>query len=465
VNAHDELSFSSGVPPGAQMPVEYAAEGQKDYEAGSRSWKSSGSRMTLAYAGVFAFIVVYFVAPALWVPGLRGIPFAKITGAIALVAFVLGYLSSETRQLPRETKVLLLLFLQLCLSLPFAYWRTGSIKMVLPFDGFFGITVMTIAVTFAVTSLRRLLRLVFIQTAALTIFAVIAIAGNAYQVNPAGDRRLVGVANGLFINSNDFALGMVMVLPFCFLFLYNTRSIIKKLIWAAAIGVLAFGIMSTYSRGGFLALVAVLSVCLWDFALKRRRFALPLLLVVAFAVLVVASPDYQERLLSIVTPKLDTTGSRDQRTFLLKRSVAVTLQHPIFGVGPGNFEVLSGIWHVAHNNYTQLSAEAGIPALIFFLLLLGYTFSTLRRVERSCSLKYQMTAVGLRASLIAFVANGLFISNIYSFGPFFLFAYAAALGRMADSEEAKTDMGFNIGTSGAETLHPLDDNLQQCLKS
>ena len=74
------------------------------------------------------------------------------------------------------------------------------------------------------------------------------------------------------------------------------------------------------------------------------------------------------RLKGTFNPKEDTAAayaSTQDRQQLLWRSIEVTKEHPLFGVGPGNFAQLSGNWHVAHNSFTQMSSEGGIPALIF----------------------------------------------------------------------------------------------------
>ncbi len=80
------------------------------------------------------------------------------------------------------------------------------------------------------------------------------------------------------------------------------------------------------------------------------------------------------------------------RSYLLKQSVVYTWQHPIFGVGLGqfsNFEGKSslaegkiGIWHETHNAFTQVSSECGIPASIFFVLGICSALFSVNRIYR-----------------------------------------------------------------------------------
>ena len=75
-------------------------------------------------------------------------------------------------------------------------------------------------------------------------------------------------------------------------------------------------------------------------------------------------------------------GSLQARSELLKESISLMLHHPIFGVGPGNFPAVTATWRVAHNTYTELGAEAGVPGLLLFLALLGASMRRIRSVRK-----------------------------------------------------------------------------------
>jgi O-antigen ligase len=71
-------------------------------------------------------------------------------------------------------------------------------------------------------------------------------------------------------------------------------------------------------------------------------------------------------------------SSTQSRKELLRHSLIFTMHHPLFGVGPGMFEVADdayakaqgskkGSWLGTHNSYTQVSSEIGIPAFLFFV--------------------------------------------------------------------------------------------------
>src|SRR6185437_3589419 len=102
--------------------------------------------------------------------------------------------------------------------------------------------------------------------------------------------------------------------------------------------------------------------------------------------LALTTPKYILRLKTLVGGDITGTGdhgSMDARRDLLMESIRVTLQHPIFGVGPGNFQAYTKSWHVTHNTYTELSSETGIPGLALFLTILYFTFRNLKAVGKT----------------------------------------------------------------------------------
>ena len=58
------------------------------------------------------------------------------------------------------------------------------------------------------------------------------------------------------------------------------------------------------------------------------------------------------------------------RIIMGKAAVELTSTHPMFGVGLGHFsELSSGTQNNAHNNFLQISAELGIPAVLLFVFI------------------------------------------------------------------------------------------------
>jgi O-antigen ligase len=126
-------------------------------------------------------------------------------------------------------------------------------------------------------------------------------------------------------------------------------------------------------------------------------------------------------------------SSSQQRQELFWRSLEITAKHPLFGIGPGNFPIISGSWHVTHNSYTQMSSEGGIPALIFYVAILWCGFKNLQRTRKFSvgNSQTKLLAGALRASLAGFAVGSIFGSYAYEFFPYFLVGYTTVLLRIA----------------------------------
>ena len=414
--------------------------------------------MSLAYVGLSLFILIYCARPSDWLPGAAGIPFGKITGVLALAGFGVSIMlgGRGVLRLPREAFLLILLYGQLCLAVPFSIWPGGSFEIV---KEYWKIVLITIVIIATVTSLARLRRLLFLQTASLAVMAVVIIwqYRGAARVHRAG-----GVVGGVFENPNELAVNLALIFPFCLAFLLGTRNPWSKAAWALVMALLGYMVMITYSRSGFLVLLTAVGVCVWEFGLKGRRPYLVVLVAIAgLAILLLSSPaQYAARIASIFYPEIEAAqdlGSSAVRRELLSRGLANTANNPFFGIGPGNFVVVSGLWRSTHNTYLQLSSEAGIPALILFLLILWSSFSNIRRTLQLTrgQVKHQLLGGALRAALISFMVGAFFTDFAYHFVPYFLVGYCSAhyqiartsATRMAQSSQttrAKADVGRKL---------------------
>ena len=392
-------------------------------------------------------MVVNFARPEDWIPGLAAVHVAKIAAILTLAALVFS--SGSIRwYLPWEVIFLLLLGVQLWLTVPFSpVWRGGAFYKTLDFSKVLLLVVVMIQV---VQSMKRLRWILFVQAASVAAIAITTIV-NAHMRRG----RLEGVLSGSYGNSNDLALMIDISLPLCLALALTTRSYWKKLAWAFAMLAMIYTVFLSASRAGALALVIVALICLWQFGVKGRRFYLVLLVPIAMIVLWLhGGHSLRERIgqtsLDPTTnsQKTEASESAQARKELLLKSLEVTAEHPLFGVGPGNFVVISGMWHATHNSYTQISAEGGIPAFLLYVLILWRAIANLRAIR-----KYPKTEKGIRvfsmaleASLAAYLVGSFFASVAYLLFPYCLVAYSSVLrlivqrDRIVSSRASESDM-------------------------
>jgi len=390
----------------------------------------------LAYGALVALSFIYFCRPEDYIPGLGYIPIAKIAGGISLLALIFGVSGQWRENKPRELRLLYMLYFWWVVGLPFSSWRGNSIKLV--FTDCLKCVIVVILVSLVVNSLKELRRLLWLQATAVTMNALGALLIHKVDM----DGRLEGLGNGALFNPNDLAINIALNWPICIAFFFMPRGL-KKGLWAFAVVIMLIGVELTYSRSGFLAVALAAVLVVWQFAIRERKFQLVLVAGFLGMIVMVAMPShFVARIGSIVTGnQVDSMdrGSMQERKNLLIASVNEALHNPVFGVGAGNFQATAGSWHVAHNTYTEIAAEAGFPAAVLFLMILYRTVVNLRLVRKSrvyaTDADVRMLAGGLWVSVAAYLVSAFFASTEYSLYPYFLVAYTTALYQITSAPE------------------------------
>jgi O-antigen ligase len=126
---------------------------------------------------------------------------------------------------------------------------------------------------------------------------------------------------------------------------------------------------------------------------------------------------------------MTAVSSTVARTQVLWESIVITLEHPVFGVGPAQFVVAAEdrarehgsttSWSVTHNTYTELSSETGIPGLLFYMAALLWSFRCLASCRAERAHRWSETAdlarmaLCLRVALLAYAVCGIFMNLGY----------------------------------------------------
>jgi O-antigen ligase len=213
----------------------------------------------------------------------------------------------------------------------------------------------------------------------------------------------------------------------------------------------AFTVVSTFSRGGFLAMaVAILVYVLLQ---KRRVAALAGLAVVGMlAYAFVPLPEgYADRLNTIQT--YDEAGQEDEsalgRLHFWKVAVIMAQNRP-FGVGLRNYEAAYDTYDFSngafargrsvHNSHFQVLAELGFPGAAIWILLFLCAFGLTLRV-RARSKRPELTpeeqyffftaSNALTVSMVGFLVGGSFVASALNDVTWLTFALVAAIDRLS----------------------------------
>jgi O-antigen ligase len=396
----------------------------------------------ISYVGMFLFTAVLYFRPYELLPSLKDFSsIAFILAIFTLLAFFPSQLALEGNLTarPREVNLVLLLCLTGLLSIPLALdrreaWATFS-------DTFIRAILMFIVMINVVRTRWRLRGMIFLALAVSCVLSLAAL--NNYRtgnLTVEGYRVAVQIG-GMFGNPNDMALHLATVLPLVAALFFIKRGPLGKLLYAACAVLMMAGIAVTFSRSGFLGLMSGVVVIAWKIG-RRNRLAVGLGIVLFVAAFIAFTPGgYANRVASIVSHSRDTVGSADARQALLKRSLLVAARHPLLGIGMGNFHRVSFREQVSHNAYTEVAAEMGATALVLYVLFIITPLRKLKLIEeqtyearRKREVRfYYYFAVGMQASLVAYMVSSFFASVAYQWYIYYLVGYAVCLRRMYDA--------------------------------
>lgn len=393
----------------------------------------------LSFAGLFLFTFLLFFRPYEFSPSLGWLSKGALVTAIAtLLFFIPTQLGLENRITvrTREVNLVLLLSLLCLISVPLALDKVRAWHSFVEYLKVIIMFVVAVNVLRTEKQLKALLFLVLVATCILSFSAI-----NDYRTGNLALRgvRIEGAIGGLFENPNDLALHFVTFFPIIIVLALASRNVFAKLIYfLAAAGALG-GTIVTFSRGGFLGLIAVVGVLVWK--LRKRN---PLLVgvisisLVLFLLMLVPST-YRQR--------ISTTedGSAEARIGELKRSVFLALRHPAFGVGIGNFVLYSNREQATHNSYTQVACEIGLAAAVVYVLFLMAALKRVgkmpepRDVDKTRRL-LPFLAIGVQASLVGYMVTSFFASVAFLWYVYYLAAYGICISRLYESSMAESQI-------------------------
>ncbi len=254
-----------------------------------------------------------------------------------------------------------------------------------------------------------------------------------------GGVEFTGGYGGSLSDNNLFALGMVIGLPLCWFARQVTEDYRLKLVFLGCAALMLPTIVMTHSRGGAVALAAVLLFIAWYSKRRVLTFALLGLLLIPSVYLVRTS--FAERIATL--SNVDEDASAQNRLVHWGGAFRLALDHPVTGVGFGGaaYVRLVGDYigidnkHYAHNNYLQMLTDSGFPALGMLCLLLFGQIYQLRslgmRFKKAGDVPMSAMALGMCGALIGFAVGSVFLSRTYYETVYYMFAFTAAFTLVA----------------------------------
>jgi O-antigen ligase len=238
-------------------------------------------------------------------------------------------------------------------------------------------------------AMARAIALTLAVLAALTMFQEFAL-GNGTSLAGLSNVPLVADVGGATArhagpqgDANFWGRVLVLGLPFALSLAQMARRTGAKLGWLAAAAAICGGIVLTGSRGALLA--AFLVGLVWAL-LAGGRWAKAVLFAPVVGALALFVPGVGSRLATLsllgTSDSLEVVDpSLEGRLAAQRVALEVLVDHPVLGVGPGNFLAvtqdylsrlgLDTLPLAPHNQYLEAAAEGGLLGLTAWLLVLG----------------------------------------------------------------------------------------------
>jgi O-antigen ligase len=262
----------------------------------------------------------------------------------------------------------------------------------------------------------------------------------------------ISSVSGTFVNRNNFAGYLLMVIPLSMGFLFSREAVSmnpfggwrhrlssldgKTLLIGFGVVVMILGLLFSASRMGILSLLLSFSLIslLFRSPQKKRRFSRLSILILGLAVLWAAWIGLD----AVISRFFITPEDYMMRWNIWVNTFQILKDFPLFGSGLGTFIQLfpmyrsfhiSGMVSHAENDFLQLASEVGLPGagllLAAFLFLFSKGVSRVRSMPDGAPGRY--IGIGGLVGILALMFHSIVERNIQVPANAFLFAFILAM--------------------------------------
>ena len=290
----------------------------------------------------------------------------------------------------------------------------------------------------------------YLGGAALTAIVGLAGGSSSEQFSPYAD---VGRLSGGISDPNELAAILTPAIAIAAFLIPTTREPLMRWLLLSLVLVIGLALFFTQSRGGLLALAVVFVATPILAGPVRLRSLVVILALAALGVgyfTLVAPPEAIQHVTRF------SVGSGTGREDLWKVSIEMFNDHPIAGVGTGNFQVIEPRYalqdinlrrpdlvvdtpKVAHNTYLHVLTELGVVGFAAFAaMLLGsvlIAWNSIKSFARRGELRLEIVGRGVLIGTIGMLAAFVFITAQYEKQLWLLLGACAALSTLAKAGE------------------------------
>ena len=249
---------------------------------------------------------------------------------------------------------------------------------------------------------------------------IISYSINAYIAIMQRQSLLTERSVGTMSDPNVFALTLMIPLVFSILFFFHKKNFIVRLLLFASIIVLTMGIVVTVSRS---ALITLFLVVFLIFLQKKKLHLFILITAPIIIFFFYLKPEWLT--MGYKAEELMSVGrmmSVRMRWELLMGGIKMFIEHPLIGVGPGNFIYMVHLYDVpyklfAHNTYLEIITGSGLVGFVPFMAVIMLSLKNYYKVYKFWKGRdyTKMTiTLALFISFVAYLFDILFLSMPHS---------------------------------------------------
>jgi probable O-glycosylation ligase (exosortase A-associated) len=318
--------------------------------------------------------------------------------------------------------VLLLMVLWMTVSTVFAIDRALSLE---PWKQVVKIQFMVFVALYLLHSKQHIQVLLWILAVSLGFWGV---KGGLFTLQHGGEYHVFGPAYSFIADNNALALATIMTIPLLYyLFLHGTDQWMRWRPLAALVrcGLLAamvlcgFSALGSQSRGGFVAIGAMLGVLWWK---GRGKIVTGVVLALLIPVAIGFMPEkWADRMETIEDYEQDASAM--SRINAWTTAINVVLDRPLVGAGFNGHYAREYVQYAvdladirpAHSIYFQMLGEHGVVGLALFLLLWILVWRDASWIVRHSRSRTQLRwaadlARMIQVSLVGYAVGGAFLN-------------------------------------------------------
>lgn len=358
--------------------------------------------------------------------------------ALAMMVIELGQLRQSFKLMWPQSAMVLAFFGACIISTPTAFWVSHALDQTIDLGK---IILVYLLLENVITSEDRLRKVMF----TLVIGGIFPAVGTISHYK---DGILVehsrAAWRGIFGNPNEVAYALIILVPIALTLASKSGWGIRIGLWLT-VAVYMLAIFLTFSRGGLMALFAVVALMGWKQKSVLIKVGMAAGIVVGFIVIGMfwtrSSGGFSN---------ISHDGSVEERMVTLEAGMRMFARNPLLGVGPGDSSIAYALYAgrdancgchdqlVVHNAYIQALAEVGIAGSIPFMLFIFLSLYQAWKLE-SGPIGAYATALELAmwGLVLCFISGGF----VFTWWPYILVGVIAAAKRISTSKTAEAAHG------------------------